>query len=252
MKNLGIRCIETRFIDRKKRDRIRFDFVSGDDIAPPPYFDKQPIWSKCVIKAGDIDPLSGKPVSREMIEEYYRCEDSQIRTNLRYERLEFTKKEQAARRLEKEAYMMTFREEHGYFPSKDDVRLHMEEVEPVRWNMLLSTLVEKENEEEREDCTDRVEKLSVPFEEMDSEDDSVEMQALLEVTANLTGRLALVWEAMYLRAAGGSERLRFKDLAEMWNVSQKRVSEYRMKIEKMIRKRAEELRQNEINDCIEE
>ena len=170
---------------------------------------------------------------------------SQVRKNLRYERLKLTKEEQAARRKEKAAYMMSFREEHGYFPSKDDVRLHMEKVEPERWNMYISALVEKENEEEKEDCEDREKKLSIPFEEMDSEEVSLEMQALQEVVASLTGRLALVWEAMILRSAGGSERLRFKDLADMWDISQKRVSEYRDKIERMISKRAEELRKEE-------
>ena len=150
MKKQVIRCIETRFSDRKKRDRIRFTFVSGDDIDPPVYPDKpgeEPIWSSCTIRVGDLDPLSGRPVTREMIDAYYQYEDSQIRTNLRYERLELTKKEQAARREEKEAYRVEFREKHGYFPSKDDVLLHMEEVEPERWNIikLLSVAMHADN-----------------------------------------------------------------------------------------------------------
>ena len=245
MKKQEIRCIETRFTNVKQRDRIWFNFVTGDDIEPPLYPDKpgeEPIRSVCVVKVGDIDLLSGQMITQELLDAYYKLEDAQIRKNLNYQRYEFTKEEQAGRRKIKKKYMAEFREGHGHFPSEDDVKFYMEMHEPERWNILISTLVEKED---KDDMTDREKKLSIPLVKMDSEENSAEMRAMQEVAASLTGRLEVVWEAMLQRAAGGTERLRFKDLADMWDVSQERVSQYRKRIERMIKKRAEELRKEE-------
>ncbi len=76
-------------------------------------------------------------------------------------------------------------------------------------------------------------------------EESVELQALREVGAALTGRKAEVYEAMLQREAGGKERLRFVDIAHKWNVSLKQITKDQEKIAAMVRKRAEEIRREE-------
>ena len=68
------------------------------------------------------------------------------------------------------------------------------------------------------------------------------MQALREVAVSLTGRKAVVYEAMIQRAAGGQERLRFSDIAEKYGAAPKQITKDQERIMAMVRKRAEELK----------
>lgn len=234
-------CIETKKADPEKRNQIRFFFVGGDDNKSSKYAGAEEgnrIASSYIVMAGDIDPLSGEIITQKMIDEYYKEEDKQIRTNLKFERRGFTNKEQAERRKIKKEFMETFRKEHGHLPSESAVKMYMEEKEGKRWNIMISELVEKG----RKDCTDRETKLSVPSVEMRIGEMSLEMQALLDVADSLTDRLAMVLDAMIQHEAGGQERLLYKDVADMWDVKQKRINRDIAVIKKMILNRAEELR----------
>lgn len=228
----GIRCNETRFDSREGRDRIRFEFLSDDGVTP----------SSCTVQLGDIDTVTGEPVTNlTWFTEYHRLKDAQVRKNLKAERPEPTEEEIARRKERKQACIDAFRRRWGYTPSKDDVRYLMEEQEQERWNMSVSVLVN----EDGKDHTSRHKELSEPA--AVEEEESVEMQALREVAASLTGRLAEVYAVMFSKANGEKGGLKFRDLADKWDVSPKRINDYQEQIRAKVRKRAEEIR-DELND----
>ena len=115
----------------------------------------------------------------------------------------------------------------------------MEEQEEERWNLSVNVLVN----EKGKNHTCRYRELSA-LAEMD-EEESVEMQALREVAASLTGRLAEVYAVMFSKANGDKGGLKFRDLADKWDVSPKRINDYQEQIKAKVRKRAEELRREE-------
>ena len=225
----GIRCNETRNDSREGRDRIRYEFLSDDGVTP----------SSCTVRLGDIDTVTGEAVTDVTIfREYYRLKDHQVRKNLKAERTEYTKEEAARRKEAREALSEEFRRRWGYSPSRDDLLYLMEERE--RWNLSVSVLV---NEDGR-DCTFQHRELSEPA--AAEEEETVEMQALREVAASLAGRKAEVYQAMIQRAAGGQVRDRFSDIADRWDVSAATIHEEQEKIKEMVRRRAEELRKEDI------
>ncbi len=223
----GIRCNETRNDSREGRNRIRFEFLSDDGVTP----------ASCTVQLGDIDTVTGEPVTNlTYFTEYHRLKDAQVRKNLKAERPEPTEEEIAQRKARKQACIDAFRNRWGYAPSKDDVRYLMEEQERERWNMSVSVLVN----EDGKDHTSRHKELSEPA--AVEEEESVEMQALREVAASLTGRLAEVYAVMFSKANGEKGGPKFGDLADKWDVSPKRINDYQEKIKAKVRKRAEELR----------
>ena len=223
----GIRCNETRNDSREGRDRIRYQFLSDDGTTP----------SSCTIRLGDVDTVTGEAVTDVTVfREYYRLKDRQVRKNLKAERPEYTAEETARRRKAQKAFAEEFRSRWGYAPSRDDILYLMGE--PERWNLSLSVLVN----EEGKDHTFQHRELSVPAEE---EEETVEMQALREVAASLTGRRAEVYRAMILRAAGGQKRVRFSEIARKWGVSPKQITKDQEKIMEMVRRRAEEIRKED-------
>ena len=223
----GIRCNETRNDSREGRDRIRFEFLSDDGITP----------SVCTVCLGDIDTVTGEPVtSITYFREYHRMKDAQVRINLKSERPVCSGEELALRKQRKADFIRDFRERWGYEPSGDDIRYFLEEQEKERWNLSVSVLIN----EDREDHTGRHRELGA-LAEMD-EEIPVELQALRDVASSLTGRLADVYEAMIQRAAGGRIRIRFSDIARKWGVSPKQINKDQEKIMEKVRRRAEELR----------
>lgn len=221
----GIRCNETRNDAREGRDRIRYQFLSDDGVTP----------SVCTVQLGDIDTVTGEPVTDVTVfREYQRLKDQQVRKNLKAERPEYTKEEMARRKEAREAFEEEFRRRWGYEPSRDDLLYLMEE--PERWNMSVSILVN----EDGKDHTFQHRELSEPA--TVEEEETVEMQALREVAASLTGRKAEVYQAMIQRAAGGQERLRFSEIAKKWGVAPKQITMDQERIMEMVRRRAEEIR----------
>ena len=228
----GIRCNETRYVNGPDRDRIRYEFLSDDDVTP----------SSCTVCLGDIDPLTGEPITDlTFFREYHRLVDHQVMKNIRAACAGYHTLEQKARREQmKGEYIAAFKAEHGYAPSKADVLYYLEQMEQETWNLSIDSLADRET---GESYLDHCAFFCVPF-DTDMEE-SVELQALREVGASLTGRKAEVYEAMLQREAGGQERIRFVDIADKWNVALKQITKDQAKIAAMVRKRAEELRREE-------
>ena len=224
----GIRCNETRFTNGKDREQIRYQFLSEDGVTP----------SACTVRLGEVDPLTGEPVTDvSFFREYYRVVDHQVHQNLKAARRDYTPAEKLRREREKRVFMESFKERWGYAPSKDDVRYHLEQEEEERYHLSLDVLV---NSDTGESTLDRHPEFSMPFEA--EEELPVELEALREVAASLTGRKAEVYEAMIQRAAGGKERVRFSEIAKKWGVAPKQITKDQERIMEMVRKCAERLR----------
>ncbi len=222
----GIRCNSTRFDSREHRDRIQFEFLTDDEITP----------SACTVKIGDIDTVTGEPVTDlYFFSEYYKEADAQVRQNLKAERRESTKREKVRREEETKRFVESFRSRWGYAPSKTDILDHLEKYEQEHWNLSVSVLVN----EAGKDHTFQHAEFSTPMET--EEDIPVELQALRDVAASLTGRKAEVYEAMIQRAAGGKERLRFSDIADKYGVTPGLITKDQEIIMAMVRRRAKEM-----------
>ena len=225
------RCNDTRFTNGEDRDRIRFKFLSVDGNTP----------SSCTVRLGDVDPVTGQTVADvTFFREYYRLVDHQVHKNMQALRPDYTPRQKAWREAEAEAYIRDFTERWGYAPSRDDVLYYLGEKEGNRWNQYLDTFVSPET---GYSTVDRHAELSAPA-EMDAEE-PLELQALREVAASLSGREAEVYEVMLLHAGGDKESVRYADLAEKWGVAPKQVSKVKARIMEKVRKKAEELRREE-------
>lgn len=221
----GIRCNETRFTNKDRRDRIQFEFVTDDGNTP----------SSCTVSIGDVDPVTGEKITNvTFFREYYRMVDHQVRENLKAERRRQSPEEIARKEKEKEAYIRMFVKQWGYAPSRDDVLYHLEQMENEGYH--LSAMV-FEDDETGENITDRQAEFCAVMEE----EASPQLQALREVAGELTGRKAEVFEAMLQRAAGGKERLRFSDIARKWGVAPKQITKDQERIKNMIIKKLHEL-----------
>ncbi len=224
-----IRCNETRYTNGADRDRIRYEFLSDDDLTP----------SSCTIRLGDTDPLTGDAITDlTFFREYYRLVDHQVMKNVQAARLGYTSAEKASRDQRKADFIAVFTAEHGYAPSKADVLYHLDQLEPERWNLSLDSLTD---EEDGSDDLDRHAVFSAPA--APDEPESIELRALREVAATLSGRKAEVYEAMLQRAAGGQERIRFVDIAKKWGVAPKQITKDQERIMAMVRRRAKELKE---------
>lgn len=225
----GIRCNETRYINGRDRNSIRYEFLSDDGITP----------SSCTVRLGDVDPLTGERITDLTIfREYHRLVDHQVMKNNNSARPKYTPAEKAHRKQLKEDFILAFTGEHGYAPSTDDILYYLEQLEAERHNLSLDSLIN--DEEDGDDDLDRHAAFSVLS--VADEEESVFMQALREVAAGLTGRKAEVFEAMIQRAAGSQVRIRFSDIAKKWgDVAPKQITMDQKRIMEMIRKRAAEL-----------
>ena len=223
----GIPCNETRFTSGKDRNRIVYQFVTDDGITP----------STCTIRIGDKDPLTGEPITdmEFFLREHYRLEDSQIHRNIENARVPYSKERKAWREKEKQKFIRNFERDYGYRPSTDDIRYHLEQIEPEHYNQNLGGVINKSGEHVDEFGDEFIRYDPDPF-GADLPDD---ICALREIADSLTGRLRAVYEAMLQRAADGAGRMTLTDVQHEWNVSYVQIMKDTKKIEKMIRERIE-------------
>lgn len=214
----GIPCNETHFSSIKDRDRISFQFVTDDGITP----------SSCTIRIGDTDPLTGETImDMEFFREYHRQADNEIYRNIKAMRPPYTREQKSRRDAEKQAFIRAFEEEHGYTPSPDDVRYHMEQIGPERFHLYLDAAVDAVAEYSKE--------FGQAAEDPFGADLPDDLFALKELADSLTGRLKAVYEAMLQRAAGGADRKTLTEVRNEWGVSYTQIMKDTEAIKKMIR-----------------
>ena len=220
----GIPCNETQFTNGRNRNRIIYQFVSDDGNTP----------SLCTIHLDDTDPITGEVITDiSFFREYYRIVDHEIHQNLKCQRPNYTKDAKTRRKEEIESYVNTFIQSYGYAPSRDDIRFHMEQIETSRYNLYLDELMNEDGESMIDYKSEFGQTDMDPF-GTDLPDD---IYALREIAESLTGRLKAVYEAMPQKAAAGSDRITYTEIARIWGVSYNQIMKDTRKIEKMIREK---------------
>lgn len=190
--------------------------------------------SSCTIRIGDTDPMTGEHITEmEFFQEYHRHADNEVYRNLKAIRPPYTQKQKEWREAEKLAFIRGFEQEYGYTPSADDIRYHMEEIEPERFHLYLDEVLQQ-----KEGSIDEYGKeFEIQAEDPFSTDLPDDLYALRELADSLTGRLRAVYDAMLQRAAGGADRMTLTDVQHEWGVSYNQIMKDTKKIEKMIREK---------------
>jgi hypothetical protein len=89
---------------------LKYEFATEDGLTP----------SSCEIRLGDIDPMTGQPITDESVfKGYYQCVNREVRVNLKQIRLEKTKEERRKTNELKAGLSARFEQEHGYKPNED-------------------------------------------------------------------------------------------------------------------------------------
>lgn len=220
----GIPCNETRFTPKADRDRITYQFVSGDGITP----------ASCTVKLGDTDPLTGEKLTDlEFFHAYYRQVDKEIHNNLGCLRPDYTEEQKAWRKEEARRYIADFRKKYGYAPSRDDILWHLEQEEKNRYCQYYDSLVN----EDGDSLTDCIPDFGRRDEDPFGADLPDEIYALRELVETLQGRKKDVYEAMLQNLAGGGIRITNVELARRWGVYENCIRQDQAQIRKMIREK---------------
>ena len=222
----GVPCNDFIHTPKAKHNRITYRFVNDDSNTP----------SACTIRLGDIDPLTGKPITDvSFFTEYYRLVDHQVYANLKASRVDLTPEEKRRFTEEKTAFIKAFEEKYGYRPHRDDIRNALENRWPKTYHLSIQEMVNDEGDSKADQRMDLSEPAPDPFDENIPAD----IAALRTVAASLTGRMADVYEALLVKYAGGKEKITMTALAEKWHVSVTQICSDRNKIIRMIRKAIE-------------
>lgn len=218
----GIHCNNTRRTNKKDQNRIVFEFVSDDNITA----------SSCTVRIGDKDPMTGETITNMefYLKEYYKLDEHQVRKNVESIRTPFTGEQREEREQLKQKYIQEFIQDHGYLPSKDDIRYYLEQKMPENYHQYYEASRREDGEPVNEFGEEFLYKDSDPF-ECDLPDC---IEALRETISALPDRLRDVYAAMLQRAAGGAGRITFTDIAKRYNVSPNQIKKDRQKIEKII------------------
>jgi len=221
----GILCNDSKMQGPEKYNRIRYEFVTGDDMIP----------SDVTVSLGDVDPLTGKAITDvEIFQDYRRMRNRQVYCNLRVSRPEYAEKEKEERRLERLRIAEEFRADYGYEPTPEVVRYLQDSRWKSRYVLSLDSFV---NEEENESTLDYVSEMADPSAEEAFRclEDREEYARLLAFADTLEGRLKDVFQLMVLEALGENGAMNGVTLEEKWHASKHAISRDRLKLKEMLR-----------------
>ena len=226
----GIPCNDYIHTPKARHDRITYRFVTDDGTTP----------SSCTIRLGDIDPLTGKPITDvSFFTEYYRLVDHQVYKNLKASRVDLTPEEKRRFNEEKTEFIKSFEEKYGYRPHRDDIRNALEDRWPKTYHLSIQEMINDDGDSKADQRMDLSEPATDPF----GEDTPADIAALRAVAASLTGRMADIYEALLVKYAGGKEKITMTALAKKWHVSVTQICNDRDKIILMIREAIESARE---------
>lgn len=160
------------------------------------------VQGNAVLRIGDVDPLSGKEITKEDVIAYCRIHNQQAERNKKNARREYTAAEKRARERDKEEIIADFCQKYGYNPCKETVRYLLEERWPDKYNVSISSYADDEENEEFGDRYLPLCSKSIEDELFDNIPDSV--LTLREFAATLTGAHAEVYRLL-LDQAGGNK-----------------------------------------------
>lgn len=228
--NHGIPCNDYLHTPTAQHDRIAFRFVTDDANTP----------ASCIIRLGDIDPMTGEAITDVgFFTEYHKLAHHQVYKNLKASRVDLTPEEKRQFREEKAVFITAFEKKYGYKPTRSDIRDALAAHWPKAYHLSIQEMINEEGDSK----ADQREDLSIPAADPFNADAPLEIACLREVASSLTGRLADVYEALLVKYAGGKEKISFTSLAKKWGVSATQIGYDRDKIFRMIRKAVENARE---------
>ena len=223
-------CNETQYVPKERWNAITYHFVTDDQNTP----------SVCTVRLGDIDPVSGEPISDvTLFSDYYRQVNREVRVNMKQIRPEKTKRERLELAQLKARLSDEFEKEHGYKPNEDNLRLLVEKVEGSPY--ILVPIDAIQNEEDDSSGLENWSPYSVPFEDPFDNEPSVMVQAMLAVSASLTGRLKEVFDALQQNIESDGPKIKKIDLARRLGVSPSQITKDIRKIAVLIMEKSAEL-----------
>ena len=214
---------ETHVTPKAERDRLTFQFVTDDNNTA----------SSFTVRIGDTDPVTGEKITNlDFFHEFYKHIDSEIYSNLKTMRPDYTGSQKAWRREEARKYSEEFREEHGYAPTRDDIRWHLEQQEKRRYNLYYDSLTGEDGDSLTDCMADFGARDACPF-GTDLPDD---VYRLRELADTFTDRQRDVFEAMLTNISGGKTKITNTALARRWGVCEKMIRKEQAAIIGMIKK----------------
>ena len=226
--NKVIRRNDTRYVSKANMSLLKYEFATEDGLTP----------SSCEIRLGDIDPMTGQPITDESVfKGYYQCVNQEVRVNLKQIRLEKTKEERRKTNELKARLSARFEQEHGYKPNEDNLRLLVEQEEGSQYFMLpLDSL----RNEDGESYAEILQPYSEPFEDPYKEE-PLQIRAMREVGESLTGTLKVIFDKMSDRFDAGATKVKRVDLADELDVSPAAITKALEKIAALIKAKTAEL-----------
>ena len=222
------KCNDFRIYAAKQQTSITWDFVTDDGNTP----------CGCCVRVGDVDPLTGEIITKEIIEEYYRLCNLEAAHNLANERVGYTADEKAQRRDECRQIADGLEAKYGSRPSAGTVRY----IQDQRWGSRWTEHLEALQETLGCDCLDFLSALADPDAEAmfaGNEDDLTERMTAFYET--LSKRQQDVFMMMLEKYAGGERELKCGSLARKWNVSAAMITKDQIRIRKWMRAYFEKL-----------
>jgi len=224
----GCPCNDRNFIGLAGQDRITYTFLTDDDTTP----------CGCCIRTGDLDPVSGEPVSEVWIKTYHQIRTQEVYRNLKAERAPYTQWEKALRLEERRKIAKEFRMDYGYEPNEETVGYLLEEHWGNRYNLHMDLYDDLDDPYCFIPMADKKAQQAFPGNLPE------EVEILREFAATLTGRLSDVYCLMLEKYSGGADPTMGKEIAEKWNVSPVMITKDQDRLKKMIRKYFAEKRKN--------
>ena len=223
-------CNETKYVPKERWNAITFHFVTDD----------QNTLSDCTVRLGDIDPLSGDPISDvTLFSDYYRQVNREVHVNLKQIRMRKTEAERQKTERLKARLSDEFEKEHGYKPNEDNLRLLLEKAIGSPYILVPNDAIL--NQEDDTSGLEDWSPYSVPFEDPLGDEPSVMVQAMLTVGASLTGRLKEVYDALQRNIESDGPKEKKKDLARRLGVSPSQITKDIRKIAALIMEKSAEL-----------
>ena len=219
----NLKCNDT-WDYRTELKMISYEFVTVDGNTP----------GGCVIRPGDVDPITGEVITAEFFEEYRKILHEEAVINIETERVPYSRKEMALRRQQR-ADIAADLEAMGCEPARDAIACRLDEIWDNPYNLHIDALpVDSDGESPMEKM--------LCFADADAEKalrraEFDELGLLEKIVAGLTPRQKDVFDLMLDEARGTENCIgRCLELSKKYSVSPAAITKSKKALQEKIRK----------------
>lgn len=212
----------------REKNAIRWIYSGSGDGIP----------AESVVRLGDIDPMTGEPITDvSWFHEYRKQTQREIYHNLKnaHGKMADSSEEKKQKEEEKERIRQAFEAEYGYCPSADTLEYLYEEKHPDSWvysTDLFFKASDRSGDDELEDLTLRDPAAEAAY----GLDESDAVYRMREYAESLNPRQRDIYQAMLMKYQGGGIWITNQELAEKWGVSVTMIRKEQARIEEGIKK----------------